>query len=250
MIGTVLRIEKCSIHDGDGLRTVVFLKGCKLRCDWCSTPESQDSEVVHGYGKIMSVAEVMDEIVKDEIFYFHSNGGVTISGGEPLFQPDFTLSLLRECKNIGINTAIETAANGDYQTIEKLLPYLDVIYADIKHIANDKHMKHTGVPNNMILDNIKRIARNFDNLRVRIPLIPNVNMEEGQIRDIARYCKSLNSLEFVEFLPYHRLGNETYMRLGREAPSYRQPSKKEIDEAKDIFHNEAPEIILQTNVRI
>ena len=247
MIGTVLRIEKCSIHDGDGLRTVVFLKGCKLRCSWCSTPESQESEAVQGFGKIMSVSEVMDEIVKDEIFYFHSNGGVTISGGEPLFQPDFTLDLLRKCKKNGINTAIETAAYGDYQTIEKLLSYLDVIYVDIKHMVNDEHIKHTGVPNNMILDNIKRIAHSFSNLRVRIPIIPNVNMGEGQIRDFARYCKSLNSLEFVELLPFHRFGSETYMRLGRKAPTYRSPSKEEIVEAKRIFLNEAPKIILQTS---
>jgi len=247
MIGTVLRIKKCSIHDGDGLRTVVFLKGCMLRCDWCAAPESQEAEIIHGYGKIMSVAEVMNEIAKDEIFYFHSNGGLTISGGEPLFQPDFTLALLSSCKKVGINTAIETAAYGDYQTIEKLLPYLDVIYVDIKHMVNEEHIKHTGVPNNMILDNIRRISRSFSNLRLRIPLIPNVNMDKGQIRDIARYCKSLDNLELVEFLPYHRLGIGMYLRLGRKDPTYRLPNKEEISEVKKIFCNEAPEVILQTN---
>jgi len=249
MNGTVLRIEKCSIHDGDGLRTVVFLKGCMLRCDWCAAPESQEAEIAHGYGKIMSVAEVMNEVAKDEVFYFHSNGGLTISGGEPLFQPDFTLDLLRSCKKIGINTAIETAAYGDYQTIEKLLPHLDMIYADIKHIANDEHVKHIGVPNDMILDNIRHIAHSFSNLRVRIPLIPSFNMAESQIRDIARFCKSLNNLEFVEFLPFHRLGIGMYLRLGRESPPYRPPTKEEIIEAKEIFLCEAPSVIIKEQNR-
>ena len=246
MIGTVLRIDKCSIHDGDGLRTVVFLKGCMLRCTWCAAPESQEAEIIHGCGKIMSVAEVMNEVAKDEIFYFHSNGGVTISGGEPLLQPDFTLALLRSCNKVGINTAIETTAYGDYHTIEEMLSYLNVIYVDIKHMVNDEHIKHTGVSNNMILDNIRRISRSFSNLRVRIPLIPNVNMDKYQIKDIARYCKSLDNLEFVEFLPYHRLGIGMYPGLGRKVPSYRPPSKEEIDEVKKIFCIEAPEVILRT----
>jgi pyruvate formate lyase activating enzyme len=245
IIGTVLRIEKCSIHDGDGLRTVVFLKGCPLRCSWCASPESQEVEVSDGYGKIMGVHEVMAEIVKDEIFYFHSNGGLTISGGEPLLQLSFTLELLRQSKTNGINTAIETCAYGEYSAIEKLLPYLDTIYVDMKNMSNEDHILHTGASNITILENIRRIAGGFNGLRIRIPLIPGVNMDEGQIIAAARFCRTLDRLEFVEFLPYHRLGNETYRRLGRKAPVYVPPENDSVNSVKKIFSRAAPEVHLQ-----
>jgi pyruvate formate lyase activating enzyme len=241
--GTVLRIEKCSIHDGDGLRTVVFLKGCPLSCDWCAAPESQDIKT-QGFGSVMSAAQVLVEIAKDEIFYFHSNGGLTISGGEPLFQPEFTHVLLRESRKNGINTAIETCAYGDFSIIEKLLPYLNVLYADIKHLRDEEHIRHTGVSNSIILENIRRIAHNFSGLRIRIPLIPGVNMDEDQIKAAAGFCKSLERLELVEFLPYHRLGSETYRRLGRKVPAYQPPDKTMLAGARDIFSRAAPGITL------
>ena len=112
--GRVLRIEKTSIHDGEGLRTVVFLKGCPLRCKWCSTPESQRMEIEKGYGKDMTVEEVVKEICKDEIFFFHSGGGVTISGGEVLMQADFAKEILISCMEQGIPTAIETSLYSSY----------------------------------------------------------------------------------------------------------------------------------------
>ena len=241
--GKVLRVEKCSIHDGDGLRTVVFLKGCPLRCAWCASPESQESDFSFGYGKMMSAAELAAEIVKDEIFYFHSGGGLTLSGGEPLLQSDFCEAVLAHCKKLGINTAMETCAYGDYQAIEKLLPHLDTIYADIKIIDNIEHIKWTGASNETILYNISRLSQDyFGRLRIRIPLVPSINIDDNAIRAAAEFCKSLNKLDFVELLPYHRLGIETYLKLDRDYPlaNIMPPNPEIMERAKAIFTQLAP----------
>ena len=254
--GRILRIAKGSIHDGDGLRTVVFLKGCPLRCAWCASPESQDTEYSHGFGQNMSAAEVFREISKEEIFYFHSGGGITISGGEPLMQSDFTLAIIRQCKKVGINTAIETSTYGDYSVIEKLLPHLDVLYADLKLIDEQQHIKHTGVSNKTILENIMRIAKEYSGkLRIRIPLVPSINMDDDTIKAAAEFCQNLSrsnlsKLDFVEFLPYHRLGVDTYRKLGREffADAIMPPDKEAVERAKAVFCEAAPGIRLMTNI--
>ena len=136
--GIVLRTERSSIHDGDGFRTVVFLKGCPLCCLWCSTPESQSPAIEQAaettYGQAMSVEDLMALVRKDSIFYFHSGGGLTLSGGEPLVQADFAAELLRQAQSEGINTAIETCLAVPFANVEKALPNLDVMYADLKHI--------------------------------------------------------------------------------------------------------------------
>lgn len=240
--GEVLRIEKCSIHDGDGLRTVVFLMGCPLRCLWCSTPESWQP----GYGKVMDTAEVMKEIAKDEIFYFHSGGGVTLSGGEPLCQPSFAARLLEECKKQGLHTAIETGMSADYECIEALLPWLDLIYADLKHINPDMHKKYTGMTNEGILRNIKSVAGSGfgGKLRIRIPMIPGINTAEENIKKTAEFCGTLAGLDYAELLPYHRLGVETYRRLGivYPLPDVAPPTAEDLDAARDIFRIAAPNV--------
>ena len=246
--GKVLRIEKCSIHDGDGLRTVVFLQGCPLHCAWCSTPEAQDSFMPNvGYGKTMTAESVINEIAKDEIFFFHSGGGVTISGGEPLTQPEFTQAILSACKKMGINTAMETCAFGEYEVIEKLLPYLDLIYTDIKLMDDEQHIKWTGASNKTILENIKRLSHHFpDKLRIRVPFVPTVNSDDDSIRAIAEFCQSLGGIDLVELLPYHRLGLETYRKLGREMPlSDIMPSDSQaMETARRIFKEITPDIVV------
>lgn len=138
MKGTVLRLEKSSIFDGDGLRTVVFLKGCPLRCRWCSTPESFQKQIqttLDGsitYGQVMTVEEVMVEVRKDIPFYFHSGGGVTLSGGEILAQPDFAYNIIRRSCWEGINTAIETSFYGDWLKIERILGCANTAFVDMK----------------------------------------------------------------------------------------------------------------------
>ncbi|MDD2493978.1 MAG: glycyl-radical enzyme activating protein [Tissierellia bacterium] len=252
--GMVLRIEKSSIHDGPGLRTVVFLKGCPLNCKWCSTPESQSFQVENGhsgskvikYGMEMTVEEVVKEIMKDSVFYFHSDGGMTLSGGEVLSQPDFAANILKECKRNGINTAIETSFYSNYENIEKVLPYLDHLFVDIKHMNSEEHKKWVGSDNNIILDNIKRADKSDCNFKihVRVPIIPSINDEENNLTEVALFCKNLFKLEEIELLKYHRLGTDTYKKLGRnyELKNIESPTNEYMYKLAVYMKKIAPEI--------
>lgn len=243
--GMVLRIERSSIHDGDGFRTVVFLKGCPLRCLWCSTPESQSPKVEHfenqGYGMVMSTEQLMAELRKDSIFYFHSGGGLTLSGGEPLMQADFAAELLRQAQYEGISTAIETSLFAPYKQVEKVLPYLDSIYADIKHIDPDQHKKYCGVDNACILDNIRKIDDMAANIKyvIRIPMIPGINADSATLHGIGKFCAGLNNLSCVQLLPYHRLGVDTYRKMGSPYPlaDIMPPDEAQMEACREIIRS-------------
>lgn len=221
--GRIFDIQRFSVHDGPGVRTIIFLKGCFLRCKWCCNPESQKREIetmlVDGKEKVMgrdvTVAELMTDIEKDRIYYRRSGGGVTLSGGESLAQPDFAAAILRACKERGINTALESTACAGYDKIQKLLPYLDVYLMDIKHINSQKHKEFTTQPNELILENAKRLAADAKKLIIRVPVIPTFNDTEQEIRDIAEFTKSLKTVKELHLLPYHRLGEDKYKGLGR-----------------------------------
>ena len=305
LIGNVLRIEKTSIHDGSGLRTVVFLKGCPLQCLWCSTPESQSalpqkgyardrctlcglcidvcprkalgfsddgkavvtdtekcdacfecvrrcpSRAMKAYGSLMTVAEVVREIAKDEIFYFHSGGGVTISGGEPLEQAEFVKAILLECRDRGIHRAVETSFFGPWEKIESLLPLLDLVHTDLKHPDPEEHRRLTGVDNRLILENIRKADESpyrFD-LVMRTPLIPGINDSEEALRKSAEFAKSLKKLKEVEFLAYHRLGIETYRNLGWIYPleEIRTPDREFMLSKARYFKTMAPRVTVKIN---
>ncbi len=272
--GSVLRIERSSIHDGQGLRTVLFLKGCPLNCSWCSTPESKQplpergydpeqcttclkcidscpegalrlseqhskvlinpakckrcfkclevcpSGAVKKYGYTLSMQEVIEEISKDEIFYFHSGGGITLSGGEPLAQADFAAEVLKESKMLGIHTAMESSMYGSFEQLDKILPWLDILFADIKHMDSQKHEKWTGEGNSQILDNLRKTdqSRHPLSIIVRIPLIPGFNDSDQNLQETVDFCSELSKLKAIELLPYHRLGIDTYRILGRSCP--------------------------------
>lgn len=236
--GRVLRIEKTSIHDGEGLRTVVFFKGCPLRCKWCSTPESQRMELEKGYGKDMTVEEVVKEICKDEIFFFHSGGGVTISGGEVLMQAEFARDILKACIGQGIPTAIETSLYSSYDKIQELLPYLTTMYVDFKASDARRHEFYTGVSNERIKENLMKADREFaGDIHIRIPVIPTVNMFEENMEETAKFLRKLKHVKDVELLPYHRLGLETYERLGRiyELKDINPPDRDALMEMAEII---------------
>ncbi|MFW2365823.1 MAG: glycyl-radical enzyme activating protein [Desulforhopalus sp.] len=285
--GIVLRIEKTSIHDGTGLRTVVFLKGCPLKCDWCSTPEGQRGSIEIGfirqkcdecgiciytcpegcffieddgtfaldlkkcthcqeciesclqgaiqcYGQKMTDRQVLEQISRDEIFYFFSGGGVTISGGECLTQPDFVKSILEECRARGIDTTMETSLFADWDSVAKVLPYLNSLYVDIKHSDSAAHKTITGVGSELIWENLKRIDE-LD-LRVpiyiRVPLIPGVNDSDTNLQTILAMVSELKKVRSVELLPYHKLGVSTYEYMGREysLKDLQTPSAEYLDE--------------------
>lgn len=241
--GMVLRIERSSIHDGDGFRTVVFLKGCPLSCQWCSTPESQSFQIEYTehttYGRIMTVEEVMKEVRKDTSFFFHSRGGMTISGGEILAQPDFTLALLKASWEECINTAIETSFFAPWAVISPILSYVNTAFVDIKIFNRKQHKKYCGVDNQMILENLlltNDIKEPF-RLIVRVPIIPGINDTEEELKQIGQFCSKLRYLHHVQLLPYHRLGTDTYKKLGRPylIDDVRSPSPEHMSWCRRII---------------
>lgn len=278
--GVVFDIQRFSLHDGPGIRTTVFLKGCSLRCFWCQNPEGISSkpeimfypdkcvgcgacadgcpEGAHVFendkhlfirarctacrkcvetcyagalvvaGKMMSVEEVMDEVLRDKTFYETSGGGVTLSGGDPLMQPQFSRAILERCKSEGLHTAIETAANCRWEDLIQMLPVTDLVMMDIKHLNPDRHREVTGVSNSLILKNAERLAETDKPVIIRVPIIPGVNDNLEEISAIARFVQPFPNLCYLELLPFHRLGQSKYRALGLDyrASGLKTPSKE------------------------
>lgn len=224
--GRIFDIQRFSTHDGPGIRTIVFLKGCALRCRWCCNPESQSYDIEtmmqngkpKTMGKDVTVSEVLGEVLRDRPYYNRSGGGVTLSGGESLLQPDFVVALLAECKENGINTAIETTGFASADVINRFLPYLDTVLMDIKHINSEKHKEFTGQSNERILENARLIAENAKKLIIRVPVIPGFNDTVAEIADIAKFASGLNGVDEIHLLPYHNMGRDKYTGLDRDYP--------------------------------
>ena len=183
-------------------------------------------------GKKTTVSEVMLEIQKDNVFYDESGGGVTFSGGEPFNQPDFLLNLLQACKSNGIRTAVETCG---FVTAEKLLrsmPYVDLYLYDLKAINNEIHKRFTGVSNEIILGNLRRLSQIHSSIIVRFPLIPGVNDSDAEVLELGELVSSLSGVKEVDVLPYHELGNEKYRRFGmvNRLPDAKPPSASRVEE--------------------
>ena len=223
--GRIFDIQKYSVHDGPGIRTIVFLKGCPLRCKWCCNPESQSratqTMIVAGEEKVMgrdvTVEEVMEEVLKDLPHCRRSHGGITLSGGECLMQSEFSSALLQAAHAYGITTAIETTGYASFEMMEdKILPFVDTVLMDIKHMNSAKHKLFTGVENGRILSNAKKIAASGANLIIRTPVIPTFNDTPEEILEISQFARSLPGVKQHHLLPYHRLGSDKYEGLGRD----------------------------------
>lgn len=234
--GRIFNIQRFSIHDGPGIRTIVFFKGCYMRCAWCCNPESQSYDIQtmiengkkKTVGYDVTVSEIMPELLADENYYRRSGGGITLSGGEFLAQHEFARDLLKACKENGLHTAVESTANAPYEKIQEVLPYIDLFLMDIKHMDSQKHARFTGVGNDIILQNAKRIANSGTELIIRTPVVPGVNDTAQEIREIAKFAASLPGVEQLHLLPYHRLGQDKYSGLNREySLSGIEPPEKE-----------------------
>ncbi len=224
LTGRIFDIQRFSIHDGDGIRTLVFFKGCIFRCRWCCNPESQEfaPQILRTggkeklVGKDMTVEEVMREVRKDVPYYRRSGGGLTLSGGECLLQPDFCAELLHAAHAEGISTAIESMACVPWTSIDRVLPYLDTYLMDIKHMDPAKHELYTGRRNKLALENARRVAEDGRcTLVIRVPVIPGFNDTEEEIAAIAAFTETLPGVKKLHLLPYHRLGQGKYEGLGR-----------------------------------
>ncbi|MBQ9132439.1 MAG: glycyl-radical enzyme activating protein [Clostridia bacterium] len=254
VVGRIFDIQKFSTHDGPGIRTLVFLKGCILRCRWCCNPESQSyriqrmisdgKEKVVGYDT--TVGEVMKKVLQDQAFYRRSGGGMTLSGGEALCQPEFVNALLKEAKAHGVDTAIETTACLPFDMIAPQLPYLDTVLMDIKHVNSLKHEEYTGMRNELILANARKIAESGAHLIIRVPTIPGFNDTEEEIRGIARFAASLPGVQEIHLLPYHRLGYDKYVGLEREygMGEVAPPDKDKMERLRRVAESEGLKAIL------
>ncbi|MEG1843153.1 MAG: glycyl-radical enzyme activating protein [Clostridia bacterium] len=231
--GMVFNVQKFSIHDGPGIRTTVFLKGCPLRCAWCANPESQSSALETGldgsvYGASRTVSDVMDEVRQDLPFYLESGGGVTLSGGEPLMQGDFACALLRALKAEGIHTAVETTGEAEPAAFARALAFIDLFLFDVKHYDGEKHRLGTGLDNRRILDNLRTVLASGKDLLVRIPVIPGFN---DRCADAEGFCALFAQLgvQQVELLPFHQFGEKKYALLGRNYALQGCPALRDQD---------------------
>lgn len=212
----VFNIQRFSIHDGPGIRTIVFLKGCPLRCKWCFNPESQNPQPNEHFGEMMTVKDVYEEIKKDQTAYRRSGGGVTFSGGEALMHSSFLEEVIKVCQTNGWTTAIETSAFVGEEVIKRIIPMLDYILLDIKAIPDELHAQGTLVSNKQILRNALIINEIAKNVTVRIPVIPNFNFAEKQINYICEFTKYMDRVDTIHLLPYTNFGENKYLKLEME----------------------------------
>lgn len=250
--GLIYDIRHYCIHDGPGIRTTVFFKGCPLRCAWCHNPESQEGQVelvpvdreLDGkhfentltVGSWQSAGEVMQEIEKDAVFYAESGGGVTFSGGEPLMQADFLVELLTLCKQKGIHTAIDTCGHAEPAAPEKVMGLADLWLFDLKLMDDLKHIEYTGVSNELTLSNLKRLADKGKEIIIRFPVIPGITDDEENLDELVKLMKRLR-LSRIDLLPYHATAREKYRRFGRDymLGGIKSPSEIRMSELKAFF---------------
>ena len=207
----LFNIQKFCLHDGYGIRTTLFFKGCNLRCGWCSNPESQSS-LPDESGRYYTLEEIMETVLKDKPFYDKSGGGVTLSGGEPLMQPEFVCALCDALHANGVTVGLETAANVPERVFAEVLSRCDFAHIDIKHWDDAKHRQGTGVGNKLILRNIRHALASGKPIMLRIPVIPGYN---NSIEDAKAFAALLGELDAkdVQLLPFHQLGEQKYRNL-------------------------------------
>ena len=222
--GIIFDIKKYAIHDGPGIRTTVFLKGCPLDCPWCHNPESknphpekvsvQPSQKEKTIGRAWTVEEVIREVMQDLIFYEESGGGVTFSGGEPLMQIEFLTELLAASKTNGLHTAVDSSGCVAWEKLARILPWTDLFLYDLKIIDDDEHQKYTTASNVLILENLEKLTKSGIPLRIRIPLIPGITDTAQNIADLLQYLSGLKNITGIGLLPYNQLGEDKLQRYG------------------------------------
>lgn len=293
----LFNIQRYSLHDGPGIRTTIFLKGCPLKCWWCHNPEGisfKQELIVHhkkcigcggcaevcAYNAIspgrlinfvdrkrcvlclkcaeecpaaaiepagtkMTAEQVFHEVVKDKVFFDQSGGGVTISGGEPLFQPEFLYILLQKLKKAGINSAVDTAGYARWSDLALVSPLTDLFLYDLKLMNSRLSRKYTGRSNKLVLRNLKKLAQIHGNIQIRIPLLPGINDDRENIDSIGRYIRDLG-LRRVSIHPYHYTGFAKYEKIGcsYKLPQMEAPMPEAIVRVKDCLEQYGLNIIL------
>lgn len=233
MQGLIFDIKRFAVHDGPGIRTTVFFKGCPLHCVWCHNPESIPTAITQvpktitldgrtfteqeTVGRLVSVEDLMTELHKDAVFMETSGGGVTCSGGEPLLQPEFLLALLKACKTAGYHTTVDTCGQAPWAVLEAVVNWTDLFLYDLKVLDTEVHKLYTGVGNERILDNLWHLSALGVPLRIRLPLVPDMTYTEANLNAALDFLATLpNRPQGVDLLPYHNTAAHKYDQFQQE----------------------------------
>lgn len=256
IIGVVFDIKKFAVHDGPGIRTTVFFKGCPLQCTWCHNPESKKknpeeiiitskrkcldlsyTETKEIIGREVSANEILNEIKKDILYYDESGGGVTFSGGEPMLQPEFLKELLIVCRKNEINTCVDTSGYTEFENFEDIIDLTDSFNYDLKLMNDDMHIRYTGVSNKKIHANLKKLSEKGKDIYIRVPIVPGVTDTDENINEIIEFLSPLKSIKEIDLLPYNRLASNKYHKL-REPDFHNKtstPTDEKMEELKSRF---------------
>jgi pyruvate formate lyase activating enzyme len=295
MFANVLSIKHYEIHDGDGVRSTVFLKGCPVRCKWCHNPEGLLKNSQLGYyshkcincgecvlvcprkahkienglhtfdrdlcmscgkcsvvcgsgalkmfGIMRSAENVAEELLRDQFIYEATGGGVTVSGGEPTLQADFCVELFKILKEKNVNIALDTSLYSSWENIEKLLPYVDTYLVDLKFFDAKQHQLLTGVDNQIILENLKKLDKEGKSIEIRIPYVPTLN--DDTVEKYVPFLKTLNNLKAVKILPYHNYATEKYEALSMDysLKDILVPTENELNKQRQILRDSGINVI-------
>lgn len=254
--GYIFDIKRFAIHDGPGIRTTIFFKGCPLRCWWCHNPESHkilperfnDCGIKRSYNRLLPDSDnelgkkvdtdfLMFEVEKDRVFYEESGGGVTFSGGEPLMQPEFLTAALIEAKKRDINTVVDTSGFSKWELIENIINYTDQFLYDIKLIDSVLHEEYTGVSNKLIIENLINLDKIEAKYTLRIPIVPGVTDTKHNVQGLKKLASTLKNLNNINFLPYHRIGVGKYKKYKKtdKLPDTPVPLDSHLEELKNDF---------------
>ena len=260
---TIFDIKRFAVHDGPGIRTTVFLKGCPLRCWWCHNPESQEREPVsvdimrkvNGrnvpgkkvYGEVMEVDDLLKTVLKDKHFYEESGGGVTFSGGEPLMQHEGLRQLLEGCKAQDLHTTVDTSGYAGWEPFEEILPLTDLFLYDLKHMDPELHRRYTGADNRPILENASRLLERGARVIFRIPVIPGINTTPEEVDSMVAFLNErTDQMKEVHLLPFHNIAENKYRRLHLKLPltGLAEPDRAMMRRLQKKFEQTGLEVVI------
>lgn len=242
---TIFDIKHFATHDGPGIRTTIFMKGCPLDCWWCHNPESKSPHIEYNIsgghreksviGETYTLDQVFSEIIKDELFYDESGGGVTFSGGEAMLQIDFLVEILKKCRNFGIHTAIDTSGFCPQENFDRVLPFTDLFLYDLKVMDPKLHQKYTGKSNELILSNFEYLVSKNANIQVRTPMIPQLTDNNENLEAIRTFIKPYRDFIDIELIPYNKLGESKIKRYSDKLGKLKPQTKEQMQKFYDFF---------------
>lgn len=256
-MAVIFDIKRFAIHDGPGIRTTVFFKGCPLRCAWCHNPESMGADIcqvaktvrmgdklftdMETVGRKIVLADLLKELAKEQVFMDESGGGVTFSGGEPLMQSTFLSEALKACKEAGMHTAVDTSGYARWEILEEVAAYTDLFLFDLKMMDDTLHQQYTGVSNERILSNLKALSALGKTIWIRLPMVEQVTFSDSNIQQTLDFLKLLpHKPQSVDLLPYHNTASHKYERFSIENQfdGMKSLSKTELENTRKLFEQE------------